>query len=231
MKHIPNILALLFLSITLTRVAELAGLLGAGLLGWLFAAGLGLGVYGAAYWQRSTDTALRRAAGVTLVFFTLADGLFNSADVWRTLTTIGVVSVAPFVVTDPVLALAGLLYAVFPTTAAALLGWMQGHVDRQPAPVARASLGGVIRAGWRVVIARIDAAGAPRRDIDATDAPKPAELAAGDATPATPDAPAATPEPELTPAQAYAAANGVSLRTAQRHLRDARQRQPAAVDA
>lgn len=231
MKHIPNALVLLFLCITLTRVAELAGLLGAGLLGWLFAAGLGMGVYGAAYWQRTTDPALRRAAGVTLAFFIAADGLFNSADVWRTLTALGIVSVTPFNVSDPVLALAGLLYAVFPTTAAALLGWMQGHVDRQPAVTARASLGGAWRALWRVTVARIERSGAGDATLtrqvttQATPAPELAQPVASvsqdDATPATSatgDAPESDKARRARLAREYATTNGVSLRTAQRRL-------------
>lgn len=219
MKKLPTLLTGLFLTITLSRVAALAGGLGAGPLGWMFAAGLGAGVYTASYWRRTSDSKLRASANTTLMFFIIADGAFNAADVWQTLQARGVMAgLHPI---DPVLALAGALYALFPTFAAALLGSLQGHVDRQPSPATRASIGGVWRAAWRVIISRIEARAAPDAPLTrqvastATDAPA---LTPADAPTAPPDAPESDKARHARHAREYAAANGVSLRTAQRRL-------------
>ena len=131
MRHLPYTLALLFIGITLTRVADLAANeLGAGILGWAFALGLGAGVYGSSYWTKAADDRLRRAAGWTLGFFVVCDLVFNGAEVYQHMRRTGALA-------DVVLMLAGVFYAVFPTVAAGLLGWLQGHVDRQPKPIQR----------------------------------------------------------------------------------------------
>jgi hypothetical protein len=124
-----------FIGITLTRVAVLAsGPLGAGWLGWLFAVGLGAGVYLAAYWMKVADAGTRTAASVTLAFFVLADLAFNNAEVYRHMADAGTWG-------DWMLRVAGLVYASFPTLAAALLGWLQGRVDRlPPAPMRKGAI-------------------------------------------------------------------------------------------
>ena len=148
MRKLPTILAGLFLIITLTRVAALAADgMGAGLLGWAFAAGLGAAVYVSAYYTRVSgldrngdedrrSKSVRRAAMVSLVLFAAVDGLFNLAEVLRSLT-------------DPTLIAAAWVYGLFPTLAAGLLGWLQGHVDRLPRPPQRYALGVALRA-WAV---------------------------------------------------------------------------------
>ncbi len=135
MRRLPTLLAMTFIGITLTRVAVLAsGPLGAGWLGWLFAVGLGAGVYLAAYWMKVSDAGTKAAASMTLAFFVLADLAFNNAEVYRHMAAQGTWE-------DWMLRVAGLVYASFPTLAAALLGWLQGRVDRlPPAPMRKGAI-------------------------------------------------------------------------------------------
>lgn len=129
MRKIPQLLALLFLVITLSRVASLAAYgLGAGPLGWAFSIGLGAGVFTSAYWTR-TDQVRRKALGA-LIFFVLTDLTFNAAEVYRHMLAAGTWR-------DPVLRVAAVVYAGFPTVAASLLGWLQGAIDRLPPLPAR----------------------------------------------------------------------------------------------
>lgn len=144
MRKAPTILAVVFIVITLARVAEFsANRMQAGLLGWLFSMGLGAGVYLSAYFTRehvaSRETEKgekidRRSKTVqdwawgALLFFVVIDGLFNIAEVWS--------AVDP---QDILMKVATGAYGAFPTLAAALLGALQGHVDRLPKPPAQAN--------------------------------------------------------------------------------------------
>jgi hypothetical protein len=122
-----------FVVITLARVATLAsGALGAGLLGWPFAIGLGVGVYLCSYWLKVADNKTRTAALFSLVFFALADLVFNTSEVYRGM-------LANNTWGDGLLRLAGIVYAAFPTLAVGLLGWLQGRVDRLPPATMRKS--------------------------------------------------------------------------------------------
>jgi hypothetical protein len=139
-RRLPTILAAGFIVITLTRVAEFAATrMQAGWPGWVFSIGLGAGVYMAAYWTRDSITIRedgredRRSQNVkdwawgALVLFVLADSLFNLAEVWQ--------SVKP-AREDWLMIAATVLYGLFPTVAAAILGALQGHIDRLPKPPA-----------------------------------------------------------------------------------------------
>jgi hypothetical protein len=135
MRRLPTILAGTFVAITLARVAALASsALGAGLLGWPFAIGLGAGVYLCAYWLKVADDRTRVAALVSLTFFALSDLVFNMGEVYRGMLANGTWS-------DWLLRVAGIVYAAFPTLAVGLLGWLQGRVDRlPPAPMRKSAL-------------------------------------------------------------------------------------------
>jgi hypothetical protein len=135
MRRLPTILAGTFIAITLARVAALAqGPLGAGFLGWLFAVGLGAGVYTASYWLKVSDVNTQRAALAALGFFVIADLVFNGAEVYRHMLASGAWA-------DWMLRGAGAIYAVFPTLAAGLMGWLQGRVDRlPPAPMRKGAI-------------------------------------------------------------------------------------------
>lgn len=141
MRKIPTYLVSVFLVITLWRVAVFASeAMGAGWLGWPFALGLGVAVYTCAYFTREHMTIkegqdedrrsknARQAAATSLVIFTLVDGLFNLSEVLRTLPQNS----------QTVVVIGAWVYGVFPTLAAALLGILQGYVDRLPTPPQRA---------------------------------------------------------------------------------------------
>lgn len=115
------ILAGVFLAITLARVAGfISETMGAGILfGWLFSVGLGVAVYGAAYWTRNATS--RKAAAVALTFFILVDAYFNFAHVWLTASH-----------TSGLATGGAILYGLFPTAAVALLGWLQTSVNKMP---------------------------------------------------------------------------------------------------
>ncbi len=133
MKRLPTLLAAVFIVITLVRVASFSGVaMQAGWLGWVFSIGLGASVYLSAYWMRISavnrngeedvrSIRVRKMAAPALVLFVVADGLFNLWDVLR-------------VVKDPALQGAAYIYGAFPTLAVALLGALQGFVDRIPTP-------------------------------------------------------------------------------------------------
>jgi hypothetical protein len=145
MRKLPTILAGLFIAITLARVASFsAEAMQAGVLGWIFSIGLGLSVYASAYWTRVSASSrdgnedrrsrsTRVMAWIALVLFAVADGFFNLAEVLRT-------------VTDSNLRNAAILYGAFPTLAAALLGALQGYVDRLPVAPQRNNIPAALRA-------------------------------------------------------------------------------------
>jgi len=132
MRKSPTLLAALFIAITLTRVADLVSVgFNSGYTGWIFSVGLGLSVFVCAYFLRvnasrgdvefTSSRRVRFISGVALIFFVLVDGLFNLTETLRQLT-------------DDNLYFAGIVYGIFPTLAAGLLGVMQGYVDRLPKP-------------------------------------------------------------------------------------------------
>lgn len=134
MRKSPTILAMVFILITLVRVAEFSDTrMKAGWLGWLFSIALGAGVYFFAWFTRDhiskaegTDRRsliVQRWAWGALAFFVVVDGIFNGAEVWLSVQPAG----ALMVITT-------LIYGVFPTLAAAALGALQGHVDKLPSP-------------------------------------------------------------------------------------------------
>ena len=125
MRRLPILLVAAFLAITLARVAQFTALhMRAGVLGWLFAAGLGVAVYTASYWTRTATT--RRAAGVALVFFVAVDSYFNFADTWLAADT-----------STPLIAAGAVLYGLFPTVSVALLGWLSGSIRKLPPDAAQ----------------------------------------------------------------------------------------------
>lgn len=126
MRRIPFLLAGLFIALTLFRVAWfVSDALKAGAMGYVFSVGLGVAVYASSYWTRTQTT--RKAALVSLVLFVLVDGYFNLTEVIRAID---------WYAAGPMVQVAAVAYGVFPTCAAALLGWMQSSVNRLP-PISR----------------------------------------------------------------------------------------------
>jgi DNA-binding CsgD family transcriptional regulator len=136
-RKLPTIIAFAFIAITLWRVAQFAGQrMGGGWTGWVFSICLGVGVYLSSYWTRDSITAKdgktdRRNTNVkvwawgSLVFFVLTDGLYNLAETWLTVNPKE---------TDWLLIVTTAVFGVSPTVAAAILGALQGHIDRLPKP-------------------------------------------------------------------------------------------------
>lgn len=153
MRRTPAILAGIFIAITLARVASItAREFDAGILGWLYSVGLGAGVFIASYYTRTTMTGrdgkddrravlVRGSAQVTLIFFVVVDGYFNLVDV-----LLGISETANVMVK-----IGGVVYGIFPTVAAALLGWMQGRVDRIPVPPRKYNIGNAVKA-WIIKV-------------------------------------------------------------------------------
>jgi len=170
MRRMPFVLAGVFIAITLTRVASLtAGIMGAGYLGWFFAAGLGFGVLLYAYWLRSK--ALYGRARIGLLFLVLVDGGFNLAEVYRHMIAQGTWN-------DGLLKAAGITYGVFPTLACLLLGWLAGGIALlPPSPMGRTAVLPRIRL-W--IAAQLDSA-LPQDGADATQ--RQGELPQGNAIP------------------------------------------------
>jgi hypothetical protein len=162
MRKTPLYIAGILLVIQIARVAHFSEIqMQAGALGWLFSMALATGVFACAYFTRQSitrkdgitdgrDKAARQWAWASLVLLVLADGYFNLADVLSTIDT-----------TSALIVVSGCIYGAFPTLASAMLGALQGKVDRLPAPPnAQASK----RSAWvRGVIARATQAAAKKR--------------------------------------------------------------------
>lgn len=201
MKRIPIFLSFFFLAITLNRVAELASRFGASWMAILFAIGLGAGVFLSGYWldKVKDDGRLQFSAAISLLVFMAGDLSFNGAEVWAYMS-------ANNLHDGGIMTVVGIIYAVFPTLAAAVLGMLQAQTSRQPD--AKKSV-------WRTASDTVNA-------IVASVAPVSRQVASSvtdDAPRLTEGATSGDTPPAETPAQEYARVNGVSLRTAQRHLK------------
>lgn len=128
MKRLPLILGLIFISVTVHRVALFSG---GGFNGWAVALALAVGVFLSAYFSEMKTTS--RPALVSLVAFVLVDGLFNVSEVLKWSVEQGrwdfaikfseETSVYIYRFADP-------LYGIFPTIAAALLGWLSKAAEK-----------------------------------------------------------------------------------------------------
>lgn len=146
MRKLPTLVAGAFLAIQLQRVADFVskGLNGGPVLGWAFALGIAAGVFVSAYWTRQSitrkdgeedkrDRQARSAAWWSLVIFISLDGAFNLAETLRVLI-------------DQGLRVYAVIYGVSPTVAAAVLGSMQGRIDRLPVAPRKSRTGSVLDA-------------------------------------------------------------------------------------
>lgn len=138
MRKLPTITAALFLLLTLERVAGFtAEIMGASAINaFLFSGGLAVAVYVSAYYSRSSAASAparkgkrrlprvfrwnaRTFARLALAVFIVCDGLFNLAHALRN-------------VAEPAYTAFAVVYGIFPTLAAGLLGLLQGYVDKLP---------------------------------------------------------------------------------------------------
>jgi hypothetical protein len=128
MKRLPLILGLIFISVTVHRVALFSG---GGFNGWIVALGLAIGVFLSAYFSELKTTS--KPALVALVAFVLVDSLFNVSEVLKwsveqgrwdfTLKFSEQTSIYIYRISDPI-------FGIFPTLAAALLGWLSKSTER-----------------------------------------------------------------------------------------------------
>lgn len=128
MKRLPLILGLIFISVTVHRVASYSG---GGFNGWIVALGLAVGVFLSAYFTEMKTTI--KPALLMLVFFVIVDGLFNLNEVLKWSVEQGrwdfalkfsdSTSIYIYRFSDPI-------YGVFPTLAAAMLGWLSKAAER-----------------------------------------------------------------------------------------------------
>jgi hypothetical protein len=145
-RKLPTIVAGAFLAIQLQRVADFVGHgLGAGpFLGWAFAIGIAAAVFTSAYWTRQSitrkdekedkrDVQAQVTAWCSLIVFVSLDGTFNLAETLRVLV-------------DQTLRLPAIIYGVSPTVAAAILGMLQGRIDRLPVAPRKSRTGSVLDA-------------------------------------------------------------------------------------
>ncbi len=128
MRRFPTIIAFVFISLTLSRVADYVDAkFHAGSWSWVFSAGMALAIFISSYYTRktvkeekTTNRNRRWAAWISLVFFVAADGYFNLAEVLRAAEVMtGWLAAGPWI------------YGAFPTGAAVLMGILQGYLDRE----------------------------------------------------------------------------------------------------
>lgn len=128
MKRLPLILGLIFITVTVHRVATFSG---GGFNGWAVALALAVGVFLSAYFSEMKTTS--RPALVALVFFVIVDGLFNVSEVLKWSVEQGrwdfalkfseQTSFYIYRISDP-------LYGLVPTLAAAMLGWLSKSAEK-----------------------------------------------------------------------------------------------------
>lgn len=146
MRKSPQRLAFLLIAITITRVALLVVFgMKVGPLGYVFAVAVAAGVYVGAYFLRFKET--RWAAFLTLILFAGADLFFNVLESVRSLSTEALVATdANFIGIGAedlrhLFQRAALVFAAFPTIAAASLGWLQSGAERVAVLKSRAWFG------------------------------------------------------------------------------------------
>lgn len=128
MKRLPLLLGLIFISVTVHRVALFSG---GGFNGWSVALALAVGVFLSAYFTEMKTTS--KPALVALIAFVLVDGLFNVSEVLKWSVEQGrwdfalkfseQTSIYIYRFADP-------LYGIFPTLAAAMLGWLSKAAEK-----------------------------------------------------------------------------------------------------
>jgi hypothetical protein len=128
MKRLPLILGLIFISVTVHRVALFSG---GGFNGWAVALALAIGVFLSAYFSEMKTTS--KPALVALIAFVVVDGLFNVSEVLKWSVEQGrwdfalkfseETSIYIYRFADP-------LYGIFPTLAAAMLGWLSKSAEK-----------------------------------------------------------------------------------------------------
>lgn len=139
-RRFPVLLGLLFISVTIRRIADFSG---GDALAWTFALGLAVSVFAMAYYSRFAKT--QASALVTLVFLVIVDGMFNLSEVLKWSVEVGRWNFPIRLWQDQdwyIYRVADFVYGLFPTIAAMLLGWVTGRASQIP-------IGGTRRGSFR----------------------------------------------------------------------------------
>ena len=142
MKRFPLLLGMLFITVTIRRVAHFAG---GDALAWTFSIALAMSVYISAYLTGWATT--RRIAWVSLIFFASVDGFFNLAETLNWSVATGRWSTSVILWGQQqlfVYRFADVLYGAFPTLAAAMLGWLAMYSEKL---IARSG-GSLLKRAW-----------------------------------------------------------------------------------
>jgi hypothetical protein len=134
-RRFPILLGLLFISVTIRRIADFSG---SDALAWTFALGLAISVFAMAYYSRFAKT--QTSALVTLAFLVVVDGMFNLSEVLKWSVSTGRWSFSVQLWREQewyIYRAADFVYGLFPTAAAMLLGWVAGHAAQIPLGTAR----------------------------------------------------------------------------------------------
>lgn len=134
MKKVPYLLALGFIGITIIRVSRFVsdGSLAWSFIGILFAIMLALSVFTSSYFTGYVKT--RKSAFIALCFFVLIDGYFNFIEtlVWSVEVGRWDFAIQFGSIEMHIYRFADAIYGLFPTIAAALLGWLTRKVTMLP---------------------------------------------------------------------------------------------------
>jgi hypothetical protein len=137
MRKLPFFLGLLFVTITVNRIASF---MGGGYSGNITAIALASAVYVSAYYVAPKTT--RKPAIVCLIVFGFFDCIFNFGETmkwsvdtgrWAFRLDIGTWNV-------PIYQIADIAYGIFPTVAAAMLAYLARSVESIPLPIQRKSV-------------------------------------------------------------------------------------------
>lgn len=145
MRKAPLVIGALFLLISITRVRDFIGVgLGGGWLSWPFALGLAAGVYVSAYGARF-EKPRKWAIGALIVFIPI-DAAFNLIELVRTTATAQLIApdadflgAGPDAIRHWMQAFA-IVFGLFQTAAAALMGGLAAAFEKEPALKTRAFL-------------------------------------------------------------------------------------------
>lgn len=125
MKKVPFLLGLLFITLTISRVAEFFG---NDSRAWLMALALAAAVYACAYLAGFKTS--QRSSLIALAIFVIIEGFFNTIEtvMWSFETGRWNSQVSGFYIYR----VADIIYGIFPTIAAGLLAWVAKNADRIP---------------------------------------------------------------------------------------------------
>lgn len=130
MEKLPFYLGLIFIAVTISRVAAFAG---GNLTAWIIAIAIALGVFSLAY-NLDKNGKLNKRAFTVLVFLTIVDGLFNFSETIRGSVESGRWDFAMQYGETKfhIYRIADFILGIFPTLAASGLAWVAQSLEKKP---------------------------------------------------------------------------------------------------